>query len=155
MLSFKGDTSMVIDTKNMPAVLGTSHFFEDGKPISIRPGEFILASTSDIIIMPFDLVGRVEGKSSLGRIGLMVHSTAGYIDPGFSGQITLELSNVGRHPIYLYENMPIAQISFMKVSGKVERPYASKGLNSKYQNQFGPTESRYGKNYDIEQMEAC
>lgn len=116
---------------------------------TISPGEFVLASTNEVFSIPNDIVARVEGKSSLGRYGLLVHSTAGYIDPGFHGSITLELANVGNYPIVLTAGMLIAQISFMRMTGKANNPYGSKNLNSKYQGQTGPTESRYNQNIQI------
>jgi dCTP deaminase len=113
-----------------------------GASFALHPGEFTLASTLERVAVPDDLVGRLEGKSSLGRVGLIIHSTAGYVDPGFEGQITLELSNVATVPIMLYPGMRIAQISFLTMTTPAERPYASPGLQSKYQGQTGPTESR-------------
>ena len=114
----------------------------DGASFALHPGEFTLGATLERVAVPADLVGRLEGKSSLGRVGLIIHSTAGYIDPGFEGQITLELSNVATVPILLYPGMRIAQISFLTMTTPAERPYASPGLQSKYQGQMGPTESR-------------
>lgn len=106
-------------------------------PYILEPGEFLLGSTSEWVEVPNDLVARVEGKSSLGRIGLMVHVTAGFIDPGFRGNITLELKNLSDALIKLEEGMPICQICFEKVFGKVLRPYGSDGLGSKYQGSKG------------------
>ena len=117
---------------------------EEGGRFALHPGEFVLGSTLERVRVPADLVGRLEGKSSLGRVGLIIHSTAGYIDPGFEGQITLELSNVAAVPILLYPGMRVAQISFLTMTTAAERPYASPGLESKYQGQVGPTESRLG-----------
>jgi dCTP deaminase len=113
-----------------------------GDSFVLHPGEFALGSTVERVSVPADLVGRLEGKSSLGRLGLIIHSTAGYIDPGFRGQITLELSNLATVPIMLYPGMRIAQISFLTMTTPAERPYASPGLHSKYQGQSGPTQSR-------------
>ena len=113
-----------------------------GGQFALHPGEFVLGSTLERVALPDDLVGRLEGKSSLGRVGLIIHSTAGYIDPGFEGQITLELSNVATVPILLYPGMRVAQISFLTMTTPAERPYASPGLESHYQGQTGPTESR-------------
>jgi dCTP deaminase len=115
---------------------------EDGGRFALHPGEFVLGSTLERVRVPDDLVGRLEGKSSLGRVGLIIHSTAGYVDPGFEGQITLELSNVATVPILLYPGMRVAQISFLTMTTPAERPYASPGLDSRYQGQVGPTESR-------------
>jgi dCTP deaminase len=116
----------------------------------IYPRDFILASTNEWISLPDDITARIEGKSSLGRLGLIVHSTAGYIDPGFDGRITLEISNIGKNAIMLLPGMPIAQISFSTMYGKSERPYGSDGLNSKYQHQSEATASLYSKNFDKE-----
>ena len=113
-----------------------------GESFALHPGEFALGSTVERVRVPADLVGRLEGKSSLGRLGLIIHSTAGYIDPGFEGQITLELSNVATVPIMLHPGMHIAQISFLTMTTPADRPYASPGLHSKYQGQTGPTQSR-------------
>lgn len=107
----------------------------------IEPGEFVLGSTLDFVRMPQDLAARVEGKSSLGRLGLAVHITAGFIDPGFQGQITLELKNLGNDPISLIYGKYIAQLSFYQLSSMATRPYGSSGLNSHYQNQKGVTDS--------------
>lgn len=115
----------------------------------LAPGEVILASTVESVRLPSAIAARVEGKSSLGRLGLMIHATAGFIDPGFSGQVTLELSNAAKLPIRLRPNMKICQISFMFLDKPAENPYGSAGLNSKYQGQSGPTESRYDRNGPI------
>ena len=108
----------------------------------LQPGEFALASTAEHIRLPTDIAARLEGKSSLGRIGLMVHSTAGFIDPGWEGQLTLELSNLARLPIRLTPNMKIGQLSFIRLSSPCLRPYGCAELGSRYQNQDGPTPSR-------------
>ena len=114
----------------------------DPGPYVLKPGEFILANTIENVELPADIVARLEGKSSLARMGLMVHATAGYIDPGFRGQLTLEISNVARARIYLFYEMKISQISFLRMSTPAENPYGSDGLGSKYQGQLGPTPSR-------------
>jgi dCTP deaminase len=119
----------------------------EDKPFFLSPGEFVLASTVESVTLPDDIVGRLEGKSSLGRIGLLIHSTAGYIDPGWRGHLTLELSNVSRLPITLYYKMRIGQISFLRLTSPVERPYGSAGLGSKYQGQNEPTQSRYYQDF--------
>lgn len=119
----------------------------DDEPFILHPGEFVLARTEEVVTLPDDLVGRVEGKSSNGRLGLLVHATAGYVDPGFSGTLTLELSNVANLPIRLYRGMKIGQIAFEQVSTPVERPYGSAGLGSKYQGQRLPTASRAFQDY--------
>ena len=112
------------------------------EPFVIQPGTFFLGSTLETITLPDDIVGRVDGRSSLGRLGLLVHATAGYIDPGWTGRLTLELSNQSQMPIALYQGMRIAQISFLRLSTPVDRPYGSPELGSKYQGQTGPTPSR-------------
>jgi dCTP deaminase len=114
----------------------------EGEPFVIQPASFCLGSTVETITLPDDLVARVDGKSSLGRLGLLVHATAGYVDPGWSGRLTLELSNQSQMPIALYYGMRIAQISFLRLTTPVDRPYGSPGLGSKYQGQTGPTASR-------------
>ena len=118
------------------------------EPFVLHPGEFVLGSTLERVRLPDDLVGRLDGKSSLGRLGLQVHSTAGLADPGFTGQITLELSNMTRLPISLYPGMRIAQLVFEMLSTPADRPYGHGGLNSKYQGQSGPTPSQYWRNFD-------
>jgi len=121
---------------------------EGDKPFFLQPGEFVLASTLESITLPNDIVGRLEGKSSLGRIGLLIHSTAGYVDPGWRGHLTLELSNVAKLPITLYYGMKIGQISFLRLSTAAERLYGDEGLGSKYQGQTEPTASRYYQDFD-------
>jgi dCTP deaminase len=118
------------------------------EPFFLQPGEFVLASTLESITLPEDIVGRLEGKSSLGRIGLLIHSTAGYVDPGWKGCLTLELSNVAKLPITLYYKMKIGQVSFLRLTSAVERPYGSPGLGSKYQGQVEPTASRYYQDFE-------
>ena len=116
----------------------------------LHPGEFVLGSTLERITLPDDLVARLEGKSSLGRLGLLIHSTAGFIDPGWDGHVTLELSNVANLPITIYYSMKIGQLSFVQLSEPAEHPYGTGGLGSKYQGQAGPTPSRYWKNFETE-----
>jgi dCTP deaminase len=111
-------------------------------PFILHPSEFVLGSTVENIELPGDLVARLEGKSSLGRIGLLIHSTAGYVDPGWKGHLTLELSNVASLPITLYYGMKIGQLSFLQLSTPADNPYGSPGLGSKYQGQTQPTASR-------------
>jgi len=120
---------------------------DEGKPFIIRPGEFVLANTLETITLPDDLVARLDGRSSLGRLGLLVHATAGYVDPGWSGKLTLELSNVSPMPIAIYCGMKICQISFLRLSTPVDRPYGSPGLGSKYQGQQEPTPSRIHQDF--------
>jgi len=119
----------------------------DGEPFILHPGEFVLGSTLERIKLPDDLVARLEGKSSLGRLGLLIHSTAGFIDPGWDGHVTLELSNVANLPITIYPEMKIGQLSFVQMSEPSMNPYGSDGLGSKYQGQQGPTPSRYWRNF--------
>jgi len=113
----------------------------------LHPGEFVLGSTYERVALPADLVGRLEGKSSLGRLGLLIHSTAGFVDAGWDGHLTLELSNVANLPITLYPGMKIGQISFLQMTTDAERPYGSQAVGSKYQGQRGPTPSRYFENF--------
>ena len=121
----------------------------DGEtPFILHPGEFVLGSTLERVRLPDDLVARLEGKSSLGRLGLLIHSTAGFIDPGWDGHVTLELSNVANLPITIYYGMKIGQISFVRMTEPALAPYGSAALGSKYQGQRGPTPSRYWKNFE-------
>jgi dCTP deaminase len=113
----------------------------------LHPGEFVLGSTSERVALPDDLVARLEGKSSLGRLGLLIHSTAGFVDAGFDGHLTLELSNVANLPITLYPGMKIGQISFLRMTTPADNPYGSASMGSKYQGQRGPTPSRYFENF--------
>jgi dCTP deaminase len=113
----------------------------------LHPGEFVLGSSYELIGIPADLAARLEGKSSLGRLGLLTHSTAGFLDPGFRGHVTLELSNVANLPITLYPGMRIGQIAVFQLTTAADRPYGSAGMNSKYQGQRGPTPSRYWENF--------
>lgn len=118
-----------------------------GEPFVLHPGEFVLGSTLELCSLPDDLAGRLEGKSSLGRLGLLTHSTAGFIDPGFSGHITLELSNVANLPITLWPGMKIGQLCLFRLSSPSENPYGSAAAGSKYQGQRGPTPSRAYLNF--------
>ena len=122
------------------AVAGDEHFI-------LHPGEFVLASTYEVITLPDDVAGRLEGKSSLGRLGLLTHSTAGFIDPGFSGHITLELSNVANLPVKLYPGMKIGQLCLFRLSSPAENSYGSAKYGSRYQNQRGPTASKSWLNF--------
>jgi dCTP deaminase len=117
-------------------------------PFVLHPGEFVLGQTLESIGLPNDIVARLEGKSSLGRLGLLIHSTAGFVDPSWEGNLTLELSNVANLPITIYHGMPIGQISFMRMDGPVERPYGSDEVGSKYQGQAEPTPSRFYRNFE-------
>ncbi len=116
-------------------------------PFILHPGEFVLGSTLERVVLPTDLVARLEGKSSLGRLGLLIHSTAGFVDAGWDGQLTLELSNVANLPITLYPGMKIGQISFIRMTTPADVPYGSAAVGSKYQNQRGPRPSRYWENF--------
>jgi dCTP deaminase len=119
----------------------------EAEPFILHPGEFVLGSTLERVKLPDDLVARLEGKSSLGRLGLLIHSTAGFIDPGWDGHVTLELSNVANLPITIYYAMKIGQLSFVQLTEPAQTPYGATGLGSKYQGQAGPTPSRYWKNF--------
>src|SRR6186713_2453952 len=121
---------------------------EDETPFVLHPGEFVLGQTLERVRLPDDMVARLEGKSSLGRLGLLIHSTAGFVDAGFEGNLTLELSNVANLPITIYHGMPIGQISFMRMDGPVEHAYGSTETGSKYQGQEEPTASRYYLNFE-------
>jgi len=118
-----------------------------GEPFILHPGEFVLASTYERVTLPDDIAARLEGKSSLGRLGLLTHSTAGWIDPGFSGHVTLELSNVATLPIKLWPGMRIGQLCFFRLSSPAEHPYGSPVYGSRYQGQRGPTPSRSYLNF--------
>ena len=120
---------------------------EDDQPFILHPGEFVLGSTYEQVTLPDDIAARLEGKSSLGRLGLLTHSTAGFIDPGFSGHVTLELSNTATMPIKLYPGMKIGQLCFFRLSSPAENPYGSGVYGSHYQGQRGPTASRSWQNF--------
>ncbi|MBF5083344.1 dCTP deaminase [Quadrisphaera sp. INWT6] len=120
---------------------------DDDEPFVLHPGEFVLASTYEAVTVPHDLACRVEGKSSYGRLGLVTHSTAGFVDPGFSGHITLELSNVATLPIKLWPGMKIGQLCFFRLTSPAEHPYGSSRYGSRYQGQRGPTASRSYLNF--------
>ncbi|MEU8515143.1 dCTP deaminase [Kitasatospora sp. NPDC048722] len=120
---------------------------EGDEAFILHPGEFVLASTYEVITLPEDVASRLEGKSSLGRLGLLTHSTAGFIDPGFSGHVTLELSNVATLPIKLYPGMKIGQLCLFRLSSPSEHPYGSERYGSRYQGQRGPTPSRSFMNF--------
>ena len=120
---------------------------EGDEPFILHPGEFVLGSTYEEVSLPGDLAARVEGKSSLGRLGLLTHATAGFVDPGFSGHVTLELANVATLPIKLYPGMKIGQFCFFRLSSPSEHPYGSERYGSRYQGQRGPTPSRSYANF--------
>jgi dCTP deaminase len=136
-----------IDVKQPQDELTELVEIDDETPFVLHPGEFVLGSTLERVRLPDDLVARLEGKSSLGRLGLLIHSTAGFIDPGWDGHVTLELSNVANLPITIYHAMKIGQISFMQMTEPAEMPYGSAELGSKYKGQRGPTASRYWQNF--------
>jgi len=119
------------------------------EPFVLHPGEFVLGTTIERIVLPDDLVARLEGKSSLGRLGLLIHSTAGYVDPGWDGKLTLELSNVANLPIVLMPGMQIGQISFFRMTSSVDRPYGTPGLGSKYQGQTDVTPSKMHEDFEV------
>jgi dCTP deaminase len=120
---------------------------DGGEPFVLHPGEFVLASTYEVLTLPDDIAARLEGKSSLGRLGLLTHSTAGWIDPGFSGHVTLELSNVATLPIKLWPGMKIGQMCLFRLTSAAEHPYGSAVYGSRYQDQRGPTPSRSYLNF--------
>jgi len=123
----------------------------EGEAFILHPGEFVLGSTLERVHLPDDVSARLEGKSSLGRLGLLTHSTAGFVDAGFEGHLTLELSNVANLPITIYPGMKIGQIAFMRLTTPADMPYGSKQAGSKYQGQRGPTPSRYFENFGVEE----
>ncbi|HCV27747.1 MAG TPA: dCTP deaminase [Dehalococcoidia bacterium] len=148
ILVFRNSSKPYIDVREDLSDLTERQEIPDDKPFILHPGEFVLGSTMEHIELPNDIVARLEGKSSLGRIGLVIHSTAGYIDPGWEGNLTLELTNVARLPITLYFGMRIGQISFQRMTTEVDRPYGSKELGSRYQGQSEPTTSRLHIDFD-------
>jgi dCTP deaminase len=145
---FRNSRYPFIDVKQEMEDLTELVEVESGEPFILHPGEFVLGSTTERIALPNDLVARLEGKSSLGRLGLLIHSTAGFVDAGWDGQLTLELSNVANLPITLYPGMKIGQISFLQMTTDADVPYGSGALGSKYQNQVGPRPSRYWENFE-------
>ena len=144
---FRNHTLGFIDVKQDLSELTTLTEAAENDPFILHPGEFVLGSTLERVALPDNLVGRLEGKSSLGRLGLLIHSTAGFVDAGFDGQLTLELSNVANLPITLYPGMRIGQISFHLMTTPAEQPYGTGDLGSKYQSQLGPVPSRYWENF--------
>ena len=136
-----------IDPSQQQDDLTSSVEVPEGSPLVLHPGEFVLGSTLEVISLAEDLAGRLEGKSSLGRLGLLTHSTAGFIDPGFSGHITLELSNMANLPITLWPGMKIGQLCVFQLSSPAEHPYGSEIYGSRYQGQRGPTPSRSSRNW--------
>ena len=145
---FRNSRYPYIDVKTEQEELTELVEVEGDEAFILHPGEFVLGSTLERVTLPDDLVARLEGKSSLGRLGLLIHSTAGFIDPGWDGHVTLELSNVANLPITIYPGMKIGQLSFVQLTEPAETPYGAGALGSKYQGQQGPTPSRYYKNFD-------
>ena len=145
-LVFRSHTRPVIDVREDLTDLTEQVTATETEPFILHPGEFVLGATSEVVSLPDDIVGRVEGKSSLGRLGLLIHTTAGFVDAGFHGQLTLEFSNVATLPITLYPGMKIGQISFLRMDAPAEHPYGTSSLGSKYAGQLGPTPSQYWKN---------
>ena len=147
VLVFRNSRLPYIDVRKDVSDLTESEEISEEQPFILHPGEFVLASTLEHIEIPANIVARLEGKSSLGRIGLLIHSTAGYVDPGWQGHLTLELSNVASLPITLYFGMPIGQLSFLRLTTEAENVYVSNALNSKYLGQTQPTASRMHRNF--------
>jgi dCTP deaminase len=148
---FRNDTTPYIDPKRAQEDLTELVEVEGGKAFILHPGEFVLGSTAERVALGPDLVARLEGKSSLGRLGLLIHSTAGFVDAGWDGHLTLELSNVANLPIAIYPDMKIGQISFLRMTSAAEVPYGSESTASKYKGQQGPTPSRYYLNFPPEE----
>ena len=146
-LVFRNSRRPYIDVREDVSDLMEMVEIDDETPFILHPGEFVLASTLEHVELPDDLVARLEGKSSLGRIGLLIHSTAGYVDPGWKGHLTLELSNVANLPIALHYGMKIGQISYLRLSTAADNPYGSPSLGSKYQGQKDPTASRMHRDF--------
>ncbi len=148
ILIFTKSRQPYIDVKESLDNLTEMVAIPEDSPFILHPGEFVLGSTVEHIELPEDLVARLEGKSSLGRLGLVIHSTAGFVDPGWKGHLTLELSNLTRLPITLYYGMKIGQISFLTLTTAAERLYGSESLGSKYQGQTLPTPSRFHQDFN-------
>lgn len=146
---FRNHTMRAIDVKEDQEELTELVEVRDDDVFVLHPGEFVLGSTAERVRLPDNIVGRLEGKSSLGRLGLLIHSTAGFVDAGWDGYLTLELSNVANLPIILYPGMKIGQISFLEMTTAADHPYGSGAVGSKYQGQRGPTPSRYFENFRL------
>ena len=144
---FRNDTTPYIDPKQSQEDLTELVEVAGERAFILHPGEFVLGSTRERVALPDDLVARLEGKSSLGRLGLLIHSTAGFVDAGWNGHLTLELSNVANLPIAIYPGMKIGQLSFIRMTSAADVPYGSDRTGSKYQGQRGPTPSRYYLNF--------
>ena len=145
---FRNSRTAVIDPRAEQPELTELVEIAGDEPFILHPGEFVLGATFERVSLPDDLVARLEGKSSLGRLGLLIHSTAGYVDPGWEGTLTLELSNVANLPIKLYDGMKIGQISFQRLSSAVEIGYGDARIGSKYRGQTDPTASRYHSDFE-------
>jgi len=145
---FRQHRRAYIDVRESVDDLTDVEEIEDDEPFVLHPGEFVLGSTLERVRLANDIVARVEGKSSLGRLGLLVHATAGYVDPGWDGHLTMELSNVSNLPVRLYYGMKIGQLSFADLTTAADRPYGDPRLHSKYQGQTGPTASRGYLDYE-------
>lgn len=139
---FENHRHPLIDPRHPQEDLTSLVEVEEGESFVLHPGEFVLGSTFERVRLADDIVARLEGKSSLGRLGLLIHSTAGFVDPGFDGYLTLELSNVANLPIAIFPGMRIGQVSFYAMTGPAEHPYGSRAAGSKYQGQRGPTPSK-------------
>lgn len=152
---FRNNRRPYIDVREDPAGLTELCEATDEDPFILHPGEFVLGATLERVKIGTDLVARLEGKSSLGRLGLLIHATAGFIDPGFEGTITLELSNIAPLPITIYPNMKIGQLSFLQMTTPADNPYGSGALSvaSKYKGQSEPTESKYHLNFAPDELE--
>ncbi|MEK6278047.1 MAG: dCTP deaminase [Actinomycetota bacterium] len=144
---FRNDTTPFIDPKQPQEDLTELVEVDEDGAFILHPGEFVLGSTLERVALGSDLVARLEGKSSLGRLGLLIHSTAGFVDAGWDGHLTLELSNVANLPIAIYPGMKIGQISFLRMTTDADKPYGAEGTDSKYRGQRGPTASRYYLNF--------
>ncbi len=149
---YRGEKAWLIDIKHDAEQYTEIVAIDELVPFILHPGAFALGITAERVELPADLMGRLDGKSSLGRLGLLVHSTAGFIDPGFKGRIVLEFSNIAPLPITLYAGMKIAQISFEELSSPSRRPYGHKSLASKYQDQNAPVASKYHLNFSNENV---
>ena len=151
---FRNHTQGIIDVKqNMEDLTELVEIRDDpDSAFILHPGEFVLGSTYEVVTLPDDVAARVEGKSSLGRLGLLTHATAGFVDPGFSGHVTLELANVATLPIKLYPGMKIGQFCFFRLSSPSQHPYGSEKYGSRYQGQRGPTPSRSYANFQRTQI---
>ncbi len=149
---FRNNRTAVIDPREEQPELTELVEIVGDEPFVLHPGEFVLGATFERVALPDDLVARLEGRSSLGRLGLLIHSTAGYVDPGWEGTLTLELSNVANLPIKLYDGMKIGQISFQRMTSPAEIPYGDARIGSRYRGQSDPTASRYHADFERGRM---